>query len=83
LLTLSFGTHLLRGKPAYIMAKIIPHNKTRFIQYFWYKTFNIITSQKEVLLYVIESHVPNYPSALVKRVAVKSLRPPTSWLRIQ
>lgn len=82
LLTLNFGIHLMRGKPAYILAKVVPRSEKRFIQDFWYKIFNI-TQNNEVNIYSIEELIPQYPVALVEKVLVKSLRPETGWLRIQ
>jgi hypothetical protein len=82
LLTLAFGGYLVRSKPAYVIAKVVPTNEKQFLQGFWYKVFNI-TQNKEVFIYIIEEKIPEYPAALVKKVLVKSLRPETSWLRIQ
>jgi len=82
LLTLSFGGYLVRGKPAYVIAKVVPTNEKQFLQGFWYKVFNI-TQTEEVFIYVIEEKIPEYPAAMVKKVLVKSIRPETSWLRIQ
>ena len=82
LLTLCFGIPLLRGKAPYVLAKLVPHRKKKFIQGFWYKIFNII-QQKEVWIYVIEEKIPKYPDALVKKILVKSIRPETSWFRIR
>ena len=82
LLTLAFGGYLVRGKPAYVIAKVVPTNVKQFLQGFWYKVFNI-TQNKEVFIYVIEEKIPVYPAALVNKVLVKSIRPETSWLRIQ
>ena len=80
LLTLNFGSHLLRNKIAYILARIVPKSEEKFMERFWYKIFTI-TQKKEVSIYVIEEKVPEYPAALVKKIAVKSIRPETGWLR--
>ncbi|MHA1649350.1 MAG: hypothetical protein ACTSYB_04070 [Candidatus Helarchaeota archaeon] len=82
LLTLCFGVHLLRDKVPYVLARLVPHNKKKFIQGFWYKIFNII-QQKEVWIYVIEEKIPKYPDAMVKKILIKSIRPETSWFRVQ
>jgi len=82
LLTLTFGGYLVRNKTAYIVAKVVPANEKQFIQGFWYKIFNI-TQNEEVFIYVIEEKIPEYPVAMVKKVLAKSIRPETSWLRIQ
>jgi hypothetical protein len=82
LLTLAFGGYLVRNKTAYVIAKVVPTTEKQFIQGFWYKIFNI-TQNEEVFIYVIEEKIPEYPAALVKKVLAKSLRPETSWLRIQ
>jgi len=82
ILSLNYGAHLIRGKPAYIVAKVVPHSKKKFLKGFWYKIFSI-TQNKEVYLYLIEEKVPEYPAALVDKVIVKSIRPESSWLRIQ
>jgi hypothetical protein len=82
LLALAFGGFLVRNKPAYVIAKVVPTREKQFLQGFWYKVFNI-TENKEVFIYVIEEKIPVYPAALVKKVLVKSIRPETSWLRIQ
>jgi hypothetical protein len=83
LLTLNFGAHLIQGKTAYIVAKLIPRNEKKFMQGFWYKIFNILDDDREVYIYVIEEKIPEYPAASVKKVLVKSIRPETSWLRLQ
>ncbi|MHA1263810.1 MAG: hypothetical protein ACTSRS_01115 [Candidatus Helarchaeota archaeon] len=82
LLTLAFGVHLLTGTPAYVMATIVPRRKDPFLRKYWYKIFHV-TRSKEVSFHVIEPTIPRYPSALVQKVVVKSIRPPTGWLRIQ
>jgi hypothetical protein len=82
LLTMAFMSHLIRGKPAFIIAKITPKNQKKFIEKYWYKIFNII-EKKEVVIYVIEEKVSEYPSELVEKVLMKSIRPETGWLRIQ
>lgn len=81
-LSLNFGAHLIRGKAAYIVAKVVPHSKKKFLKGFWYKIFNI-TQNKEVYLYSIEAKIPKYSAALVDKVLVKSIRPESSWLCIQ
>lgn len=82
LLTLNFGTYLIRNKTAYVVGKVVPQSEKRFIQGFWYKIFNI-TQNTEVGIYVIEERIPVYPAASVKKLVVKSIRPETSWLRTQ
>ncbi|TFF86810.1 MAG: hypothetical protein EU551_00490 [Promethearchaeota archaeon] len=82
LLTMAFMSHLIRGKPAFVISNITPKNQKKFIEKYWYKIFNI-TEKKEVFIYVIEEKVPEYPSDLVEKVLVKSIRPETGWLRIQ
>ncbi len=82
LLTLNFGSYLVRNKTAYVLAKIVPASEKAFLQGYWYKVFNI-TQNEEVLIYVIEEKIPEYPAAVVKKVLVKSLRPETSWLRLK
>ena len=81
-LSLNFGAHLIRGKAAYIVAKVVPHSKKKILKGFWYKIFNI-TQNKEVYLYSIEAKIPKYSAALVDKVLVKSIRPESSWLCIQ
>ncbi len=81
LLSLNFGAHLINHKVARIMARIVPKSEKKFIERFWYKIFNI-TKRKEVVIHVIEEVIPKYPSALVKKISVKSIRPETGWLRI-
>lgn len=80
LLSLNFGSHLIRDKMACIMARLVPSSEKKFIEKFWYKIFNIV-QKKEVIVYVIEEKIPEYPAALVKGMAVKSIRPETGWLR--
>ncbi len=82
LLSLSFGSHLICGKTAYVIARVIPKSEKKFIEKFWYKIFNI-TQNKEVVIYVIEEKIPEYLTALVKKILVKSVRPETGWLRTQ
>ncbi len=82
LLTLTFKKFLVRGKPAYVIAKVVPTLENQFLQGFWYKIFNI-TQNQEVFRYVVEEKIPEYPAAMVKKVLVKSISPETSWLRIQ
>ncbi|NVM29409.1 MAG: hypothetical protein HWN65_11265 [Candidatus Helarchaeota archaeon] len=82
LLTLNFGSYLIREKTAYVLAKLMPRSEKKFLETFWYKIFNI-TQKKEVCVYVIEEKIPKYPTALVKKALVKSIRPETGWLRIQ
>ncbi|HUY00386.1 MAG TPA: hypothetical protein VMV49_12570 [Candidatus Deferrimicrobium sp.] len=82
LLSLNFATYLMRDRTAFVLAKLVPQNEKTFIQGFWYKIFNI-TQNKEVFIYVIEEQIPEYPAAMVKTLLVKSIRPETSWLRIQ
>jgi len=72
----------VRGKPAYVIAKVVPTHEKQFLQGFWYKVFNI-TQNEEVFIYVVEEKIPEYPAAMVKKVLVKSIRPETSWLRTQ
>jgi hypothetical protein len=82
LLTLNFGSHLIRHKTAYVVVKLVPNDEKKFVQGFWYNIFNI-TQNEEVFIYVIEEKIPAYPAASVKKLLVKSIRPETSWLRIQ
>lgn len=82
LLTLNFGAHLIRNKTAYIVAKVVPQSKKKFVKGFWYRIFNLNQNQ-EVYKYCIEEKIPDYPAASVKKVSVKSIRPEYSWLRIQ
>jgi len=82
LLTLNFGSYLIRNKTAYLMVKLVPRDEKKFLQEFWYKIFSI-TQNEEVFIYVIEEQIPVYPAALIKKLLVKSVRPETSWLRIQ
>ena len=82
ILSMNFGGYLVRGKTAYILAKLVPKSEKKFIQGFWYKIFNI-TKNKEVFMYLIEEKIPEYPAAQVEKLLVKSIRPETSWLRIQ
>jgi hypothetical protein len=83
LLTLNFTAQLIRGKTAYVVAKLVPTSQKKFIQGYWYKIFNSVMENEEVFLYVIEEKIPSYTSEFVKKVLVKSIRPETSWLRIQ
>ncbi len=62
------------------MARVVPRSEKKFIERFWYKIFTI-TQKKEVNIYVIEEQIPDYPTALVKEIRVKSIRPETGWLR--
>ena len=62
--------------------ELVLYKLKQFLQGFWYRVFNI-TQNKEAFIYIIEEKIPEYPAALVKKVLVKSLRPETSWLRIQ
>ena len=45
--------------------------------------FQFIIEKKEVFIYVIEEKIPEYSKELVRKLLVKSLKPDTSWLRIQ
>jgi len=49
LLTLVFGGYLVRGKPTYVIAKVVPTHEKQFLQGFWYKVFNI-TQNEEVFI---------------------------------
>ncbi|TFG05771.1 MAG: hypothetical protein EU536_00930 [Promethearchaeota archaeon] len=83
LLTLNFAVPLLQGTMGRLVAKLVPTKTKRFIDRFWYKIFHVINQQEEVFIYVIENIIPDYPSDLVQKLQVKSLRPETGWLRIQ
>ncbi|MHA1131029.1 MAG: hypothetical protein ACTSQI_10475 [Candidatus Helarchaeota archaeon] len=82
ILSPNFGAHLFRDKPAYIVAKVVPHSKKQFMKRFWYEIFNLI-QKNEIYLFSIEEKVLDYPVALVKKVLVKPILPESSWLRIQ